>query len=654
MVEEQRKLRRQQCGRNRRRVDWLASCPFSSFMWDFLLKLAKKISWECATKYFTGDLDLGVLGFDHTNSRVVPRRTAGVPDCVAHLLSKGPKFIIGRHGIPRLRELTDALSSFKRQIFCSKFFEGQQNFDSSAPSTLQWSGLMLPSTWQPPSHPELACLLEEMKSEMMASFATAAARFRSFNNLDAIDRMGLQWLKDNDFIVVKDDKGSSLIPQRKSFKASVKATIVDDKDQFEQSKPDSLAVCLAVENIVPKLELPARVAGLLTWQKAFEAWPVHEVEYTWKSHKPTQAARCITPTTRSPLTPLAQVLQRQLKPVVASKPQIVTCTRDVVAALDGRQVPGNVWLGTGDIKDFYPSTCPIQACEVVRSELLEFEGPSRTPAVDASVAALHLVLSNQYVAANGNTFRCRRIGQGLACASEICDLVASRAVDQHPQVEALLQQYVLWYGRFRDDCLVIWIGPPEKRLMFEEAYNQANPRYASKWAWSQSLVSFLDLEIAISDGKLKVRTHFKSTNLFRYIPPWSCHAPSVFSSWIQGEMQRYIVTNSTFEDFCQARAAFLDRLCSCGYHRSFVMQVFEFETCQYARRHELLNKQSRSRPRCVPFCVRYHPFFEFMRIRFLLRKWQAKIQPILTPSPRIVVAYKRGRHLLHCLRYGAL
>lgn len=654
MVEDERKMRRYQCGRCRRKVEWLSSCPLPSFTWSFLLKLSNQISWECAIKYFTGDLDLGILGFDHANGRVVPRRSVGVPDCVAYLLSKGPKFIIGRRSVPHLRELIDALDSFKRQILCCKFFEGQLHGDgSSTSSTLQWSGLMLPSTWQPPSHPEIVHLLDKMRLDMMASFAATAAQFHTFSNLDAIDRMGLRWLKDNDFVVVKDDKGSSLIPQRRTFKESVRIALATDIDQFEASKPDACAVHLAVENIVPKLGLPGRVAGLLTWQKAFEEWPIHDIEYTWKSHKQVQTARCITPTTRSPLTPLAKVVQRRLKPVVANKAQIVTCTRDVVAALDGLPVPSDVWLGTGDIKDFYPSTCPTQACEVIRNELLDFEGPSQRAAINALVAAMSLVLSNQYVRANGQIFRCRRIGQGLACASEICDLVASRTVDQHPQVVALLQECAQWYGRFRDDCLVIWIGPPDRRLAFEEAYNQANPRYVSKWEWSQSCVSFLDLSIAVHDGKLRIRTHFKASNLFRYIPPWSSHAPTVFSSWIQGEMQRYIITNSTVEDFCEVRSAFLERLCACGYQRSFVMQVFESEKCQYARRPQLLAAQCKNRQRCVPFCVRYLPFFECMRIRSVLRRWQAKIQPILASSPRLVVAYKRGQHLLHTLRNGA-
>ena len=403
MVEENRQLERLKKGRCRKRIEKLSSCSMSEFMGSFMGKLSKQISWECAIKYFTGDLDLGVLGFDHARGCVVPRRSVSVPDCVAHLLSKGPKFVIGRRSIPKLRDLNIAMESFRRQLFCCKFFEGQK-MECTAPSTsLQWSGLMLPSTWQPPKDRCLDGLLQEMQAEATAYFAAASAKFKPFSNLDAVDRMGLTWLRTNKYIVVKDDKGSSLIPQLKTFKLGTSVRLASDHEQFELAEPPKLNVFLAVEELVPQLGLPRRVAGLLTSPKTFEEWPIHNIEYTWKSHKPMQCARCITPTTRSPLTPLAKVVQRRLKPVVASKSSIVTCTRDVVIALDGIPIPEHAWLGAGDIKDFYPSTCPFEACQVVHDELLDFEGLTRGSSVSALVKVLQLVLSHQYVQADGTS-----------------------------------------------------------------------------------------------------------------------------------------------------------------------------------------------------------------------------------------------------------
>ena len=649
MVEQQRKLNRYQCGRERLKSTWLSSCPMAQFMDQYLIQLMRRTSWEHAIKYFTGNLDLGVLGFDHSRNMAVPRNQVGVPDCVAHLLSKGPKFIIGRAKPPKLKCILDAMTSLQRQILCAKFFEES---GQAAESSSLWRGLSRPSSWQPPECPRLFTVFEQMQASLVKRFSATAAQHQRNSNLDAFDRLGLWWLKSNDFVVVKDDKGSSLIPQRRSYKTDVCVNLASDHEQFVAEQPDRLGVFLAVQHIVPHLLLPKRVSDLLCFQPAFEHWHIHEMEYTWKSHKQCQTARCITPTTKSPLTPLAKICQRHLKPVVSSKAAIVTCTRDVILALDGMVVPSNVWLGAGDIKDFYPSTCPHEACNIVQRELIEFEGTSRMTKICALIDALKLVLANQYIKAGDTTFRCLRIGQGLACASEVCDLVASRTVDCNTDVRFHIQNHMLWYGRFRDDCLVVWYGPSEQRQAFEDAYSQANARYRCTWDWSQISISFLDLQITVHEDRLRVSTHFKPSNLFRYIPPWSAHPKAVFTSWIQGELQRYILTNSCADDFRQVRSDFMRRLIACGYSQHFVQHVFDSESCQYSRRESMLRTTTRAKNRCMAFCVMYHPFFEDMQLRSWLRQWQDVIQSALGSHPRLVVAYKRGQHLIHALRNG--
>ena len=134
---------------------------------------------------------------------------------------------------------------------------------------------------------------------------------------------------------------------------------------------------------------------------------------------------------------------------------------------------------------------------------------------------------------------------------------------------------MLFYGRFRDDCLVIWCGPSAERQQFEDAYSEANARYKSTWERSQISITFLDLHIAVHESRLRVRTHFKPTNLFRYIPPWSAHPKTVFGSWIQGELQRCIITNSSIEDFQQVRPGLMQRLITCGYSKPFIQHVFD-------------------------------------------------------------------------------
>ena len=190
--------------------------------------------------------------------------------------------------------------------------------------------------------------------------------------------------------------------------------------------------------------------------------------------------------------------------------------------------------------------------------------------------------------------------------------------------------HTIWYGR--SDCFVIWTGPDNGRLDFELALGSASPQCHCKWEWSHEEVTF-DLSI-------------------RYVPPWSCQAPSIFSSWIQGELHRYVVTNNRLEDFLYPRDALLERLYACGYGKPLIMQVFSQDVCQYARRATLLQQNGLPRERCAALCVRFHPILECMRIRQWLHDWQERIHTALKSCPRFVVAFKAGQHLIHILRHG--
>ena len=61
-------------------------------------------------------LDFGVLA----STPQLPRSHVGLPDFVAPLPSKGPKFIIGRLKPSKLQHVRDAVTPLKRQILCAK------------------------------------------------------------------------------------------------------------------------------------------------------------------------------------------------------------------------------------------------------------------------------------------------------------------------------------------------------------------------------------------------------------------------------------------------------------------------------------------------------------------------------------------------------
>ena len=71
-----------------------------------------------------------------------------------------------------------------------------------------------------------------MQASLEKRFLTTAAQYQRDSSLDAFDQLGLWWPTSNDRVVVQDDKGSSLIPQHKSYKTDVRINLVPDRDQL--------------------------------------------------------------------------------------------------------------------------------------------------------------------------------------------------------------------------------------------------------------------------------------------------------------------------------------------------------------------------------------------------------------------------------------
>ena len=139
-----------------------------------------------------------------------------------------------------------------------------------------------------------------------------------------------------------------------------------------------------------------------------------EISLTRKIHKKVQVPRGITPTSSSILTPMAQYVRMKLAPWVAKLEFVLRSSAQLVAKLEALQLPDDCVLGSGDTVDFYPSTTP----QTVNKNV--FIALSHAGFHDALAVAdvAYTTLQHQYVAANGVKFRCERVGQGPAFASE--------------------------------------------------------------------------------------------------------------------------------------------------------------------------------------------------------------------------------------------
>ena len=252
------------------------------------------------------------------------------------------------------------------------------------------------------------------------------------------------------------------------------------------------------------------------------------------------------------------------------------------------------------------------------------------------------------MSANGLTYECRRIGQGLACASEVCDIVADEVLERNSTFRQRIAA-AQFYGRFRDDLLII-LRSDDDAVSFDRDMNACVPECNAVFSWDSCCVEYLDLRITLQgDRTLKFETFFKQSNLFRYLAPCSHHPKSVFVSWVKAEVRRYALTCSDAACFHSTVEAFRDRLLGCGYSIVFVNKCLWDANEVFSKREDLfaMRRNNAAPARTLALVLPFCPNFIQIGVQRMLHDLS---DPVLLPHTRLVTAFSVGRPLLHVLR----
>jgi hypothetical protein len=149
---------------------------------------------------------------------------------------------------------------------------------------------------------------------------------------------------------------------------------------------------------------------------------------------------------------------------------------------------------------------------------------------------------------------------------------------------------------------------------------------------------------------LKVRTHQKVLNKYLYIPHFSFHPPSVFRSFINAELIRYVVTNSDEYWFdCMVRK-FVHRLRQRGYPQRLLASITS--RVSFSQRHQYLSASSNSKKALAAssksvMVVPYAQLMPELQLQKLLRDaYVIGGEGLHTWVPeRPIIAYTKSRNL---------
>ena len=127
---------------------------------------------------------------------------------------------------------------------------------------------------------------------------------------------------------------------------------------------------------------------------------------------------------------------------------------------------------------------------------------------------------------------------------------------------------------------------------------------------SCSDVTFLGITIHKSqrfkkESVLDMRTHFKPTETFQYTFFTNCHPPEAKKSFVKGEAQRLLRTNSSNKTFKENITTFKTHLMERGYPQNFINNTLS--EVKFQERTQALVQRNKTKKRILPFVTQYHP-----------------------------------------------
>lgn len=133
----------------------------------------------------------------------------------------------------------------------------------------------------------------------------------------------------------------------------------------------------------------------------------------------------------------------------------------------------------------------------------------------------------------------------------------------------------LYYKRYIDDLLLIWVGSEQtlKDYMDRLNDNTHNIRLTNQWSTEQ--IHFLDVNIFRVNDTIQTKVFFKPTDRNSFLPVHSGHHPLWLKNVPKGQIMRVRRNCSALEDFDQQVTVLKNRFMEKGYKSQHLDPIIE-------------------------------------------------------------------------------
>ena len=346
-------------------------------------------------------------------------------------------------------------------------------------------------------------------------------------------------------------------------------------------------------------------------------------------------SNCGTPTEKA-----SEFLDHHLKPIMQKGKSYIRDSGDFIGKIKNlTSIPSGSLLVTADVVGLYPNIPHDLGLKALREALAKRE--NKTVATDELVKMAEFVLKNNYFDINGGV---KQQISGTAIGTKFAPPYACIFMDQVETDFLQTQKFqpLVWF-RYIDDIFFIWTHGEENLREFLEEFNKFHPNIKFTHEFSEENVTFLDLNVKLSNGSISTGLHIKPTDRHQYLHFSSAHPDHTKSSIIYSQALRVSSVCSFEEDYVSYTKEMKSWLLKRGYPEWLINREMG------KVRHSNLNR-NRKRPiksQGVPLVVTYHPllksFGNIIKKHLTILYMNEEVKNVFNPGP--MISFRGARKL---------
>ena len=374
----------------------------------------------------------------------------------------------------------------------------------------------------------------------------------------------------------------------------------------------------------------------------------------YKTHKANIPVRLLTTGCNIAIENLSRFVELVCAPLsdkIMSRIKDTSHLLDIIDNLNEQGFPRNTILVSLDIVNMFPNIDNEKGLKAVEGALNTRSVCKHSTACVLEALCICL-FNNNSVFGNQHLLQENGTATGAPNSCSYSDLAIVPIDDQINSARTSSFKELIYYGRYRDDCLALWAGEESRLQFFLEFMNTLDEKLKFTMEIGGDSICFLDLKISIKNNKLETTVYSKPTDSHLYLHATSCHKKSSVVGIQKGVALRLRRICSQDAEYNKVSKEYSAYLVNRDHDPHDVTKNFE-QVGKLSRTVARTKRKPAMQNKTVIFATTYSP--QGPNISKIIKKHEHLLQiktENIFPSGSIMVANKRVQNLKELMVRG--